>query len=176
MMGCGKSTVGPLLAKRLSRPFLDSDAEIERRAGKRIAEIFAAYGEAHFRKLEREVIEDSAPAGKGEGAVVALGGGAIAQPGAAERLRELGTVVYLRAQPKALLARIGNPSSRPLLADLSPAERASKLGALLREREPSYLSATIVVDCDVGGVSAVVREVAERLKACEASGSDQANG
>lgn len=155
--------MGPLLAKHLSRPFLDSDAEIERLAGRTVAEIFDAEGESRFRTWERRVIDEAAS----QGAVVALGGGAIAQPGAAERLRESGTVVYLRTQPDALLARIRDPSSRPLLAGLSPAGCAAKLETLLREREPAYLSATIVVDTDGCRAPEVAREVAKRLKACE---------
>ena len=80
MMGAGKSTVGLALARRLRRPFVDSDAEVERRAGKSIAQIFSEDGEAAFRLQEASVLADL---GSGEPAVVvALGGGAIAVHGA----------------------------------------------------------------------------------------------
>ena len=99
MMGAGKSAVGPALAQRLECDFVDSDAEIEREAGCSIAELFAAEGEPCFRERERAAIEKLA----GRPAVVALGGGAPAQPGAGEWLAATGCVVYLRARPETLV-------------------------------------------------------------------------
>jgi shikimate kinase len=154
MMGAGKSTVGPLLARRLGWPFLDTDHEIERVAGRSIAEIFAAENEAGFRRREREAIEGLC----GREAVVALGGGAIAQPGAAEWLRSAGTVVFLSVPVEELLERIGDAASRPLLAGLSPAERIARLTALLVERGRFYAQAHHVVDA-----SGPPEEVAERI-------------
>lgn len=142
MMGAGKSTVGPRLAARLGRAFVDTDHEVERRAGRTIAAIFEAEGEARFRALEREAIE----AAGDRGAVVALGGGAIAQPGAVERLRALGILIHLDAPPERLLERIGDPASRPLLADVPPAERAERLRSLLAARKTHYDRADHRVD------------------------------
>jgi shikimate kinase len=159
MMACGKSTVGPRLARLLERGFLDSDREVERRAGRTITEIFHDDGEARFRELEAVVIGEVATGTS----VVALGGGAIAQPGAAERLGATGTVIYLRAQPEALVARIRDPSSRPLLAGLSRAQCAQRIAQLLDEREPAYLTATIVVDTDRLPVYDVARDLADQL-------------
>ena len=90
--------------------------------GCRVAEIFEREGEPAFRGQEREAIEACC----GEAAVVALGGGAIEPPGARERLASAGTVVYLRARPETLLARLGDARSRPLLAGLSPAGQAGR--------------------------------------------------
>lgn len=160
MMGVGKSTIGPLLAARLGRDFLDTDHEIEREAGQSVAEIFAREGEAGFRRRERQAIGRAA----GRGAVVALGGGAIAQPGAADRLRALGEVVYLEADAALLLERIGDPASRPLLAGLEAEARRAKLDALLAERRPHYARATITVDAS-GPPEAVADEIARRLGA-----------
>ena len=117
MMGAGKSSIGPRLARRLGRRFIDTDAEVERAVGSRVAEIFEREGEPAFRSHEREAIEACC----GEAAVVALGGGAIEQPGARERLASTGIVVYLRARPETLLARVGDAGSRPLLRGLAPA-------------------------------------------------------
>jgi 3-dehydroquinate synthase len=144
MMGAGKSVVGARLAERLGRAFVDTDAEIERRAGQTIAELFAKRGERAFRDLEREAIER---VGK-LSSVIALGGGAIAQPGAAERLAARGTVVYLRARPTTLVARIGDAAHRPLLAGLDEAGRTQRVAALLGERAIHYETARIAIDTD----------------------------
>jgi len=163
MMGAGKSTVGERLAERLGRPFVDSDALICEQAGKPIAEIFEHEGERAFRALEAEVVERAGD----DGAVVALGGGAAAQPGAAGRLAARGTLVYLRARPETLLERIGDPGSRPLLAGLGVAERLARIEALLAEREPAYASARVIVDVDEWDEAAVAEQIAATLESLE---------
>jgi shikimate kinase len=160
MMGAGKSSVGPALARRLGADFLDVDREVEKRAGTSVASLFAEAGEAAFRRLEREAWEGVA----GRPIVAALGGGAIAQPGAAERLAATGTIVWLRARAETLLARIDDPAGRPLLADVPAAARAERLRRLLAEREPCYARADVVVDTDGLGVAEVVDAVARRLE------------
>ena len=159
MMGAGKSAVGSRLAARLGRAFVDTDALVESVAGKSIAAIFADEGEASFRSLERAAIERVA----GRPAIVALGGGAIAQPGVAERLSASGKVLYLRASPETLLARIGDADRRPLLAGLGAAERLSRVRELLQTREADYARATCVVDADDGDVDAVTDRILEAL-------------
>jgi shikimate kinase len=155
MMGAGKSTVGPALAQRLGRAFVDSDAEIERRAGRRIAEIFASEGEGGFREHERAAIDSLS----GSDSVVALGGGAIAERGAAERLRRAGVVVYLNARPDTLLGRLGDCATRPLLSDVAPERRLEKLREILRARRGAYESARVVVDTDGRSAAEVVETV-----------------
>ena len=164
MMGAGKSSVGPRLAVRLGKRFVDTDQEIEQGAGCSIADLFAREGEAAFRARERALIERLA----GAPLVVALGGGAVAQPGALELLAARGTVVYLRARPETLLGRVADAETRPLLRGLSRRERLARLAALLAEREPHYASASIVVDTDGAEVEHVVERLAERLAAAEA--------
>ena len=158
MMGAGKSTVGPPLAERLERKFLDTDREVERRAGRTIAAIFAADGEAHFRTLEREAIASASKAA----AVVALGGGAIAQPGALERLRASGTLVYLDAPVELLLARIGDTASRPLFAGVQASGRATKIRELLSVRQAHYARAHHRVDA-TGTPDDVVERIVDLL-------------
>lgn len=85
MPGCGKSTVGKALAKRLSRPFFDADQEIVKRAGKSIPEIFQTEGEAGFRQIETEVLFDLC---RQSGAVIATGGGAVTVPKNHDILRQ----------------------------------------------------------------------------------------
>ena len=161
MMGSGKSVVGRALAARLGRPFVDTDAEIAREAKQTIPEIFAEQGEAAFRALERAVIDGLA----GRPLVVALGGGAIAQPGAAARLTSSGTVVHLRARPDTLLERVHEGADRPLLAGLDREGRLERLRALLAERAPAYAAAQVVIDTDGLGVSQVADAVVRALGA-----------
>ena len=155
MMGAGKSSVGPLLAARLGRPFVDLDRAIEQAGGHSVAALFANEGEAGFRKREREAVE--AVAGRQQ--VVALGGGAVAQPGMADRLLASGCVVYLRARPETLAARIAQDGARPLLAGLDAEARLTRLRALLAEREPSYLRASLVLDTDALDAAGAATEV-----------------
>lgn len=158
MMGAGKSTVGVRLAARLGRDFLDTDREVERLAGRTIAEIFESEGEDHFRVLEADAVRTASDGA----AVVALGGGAIAQPGMLKRLLASGEVVYLRAEPGLLLSRIGDPGSRPLLSGLDRSAQLERLQALLAERMPFYQQARIQVDAQ-GMVEAVVERIVEEL-------------
>jgi len=158
-MGAGKSTVGRALAGRLGLRFVDTDAEIERDAGCAIREIFASEGESGFRARERRAVE-ACPAGD---AVVALGGGALAQPTIRERVRLGGALVYLRARPETLLARVGSAAARPLLAGLEPAERLARLRKLLAEREAAYAEAALCVDADAASVEEIVEELVRGL-------------
>jgi shikimate kinase len=160
MMGAGKSSVGRALAARLGVAFVDADRAIEEEAGRTLPEIFAAEGEAGFRRRERAAIERLG----GRAAVVALGGGAMAQPGVPERLAGSGPVVWLRARPETLLERLGEAAERPLLAELAPGERAARLRALLAEREPAYARAALVVDTDGQGVEDTAEAVLRALE------------
>ena len=158
-MGAGKSTVAAELGKLLGCGVYDSDAVIEAEAGMTIPEIFSREGEAGFRARERSAIAALAA----RGGVVALGGGAMAQPGAAERLRASGTVIYLRARIDTLARRVGTAATRPLLAGLDAAGRRAKLAELLAVREPAYRQAHITVDTDRNSLRRVAREIAALL-------------
>jgi len=160
MMGAGKSAVGARLAERLGVAFVDTDAEIEREAGASVAELFEREGEEGFRVRERAAIAAVA----GRHAVVALGGGAVAQPGARERLAASGTLVWLRARPETLAARVADEAAeRPLLRGLAPPERRERLAKLLAEREPHYAAAPVAVDTDALSPEAVAERLARRL-------------
>ncbi len=161
MMGAGKSAVGPLLARSLTRRFVDTDAEIERSAGMAVSEIFSVEGERAFRERERQLIEDLS----GGSDVVALGGGAIVQPGAADLLGRTGSVVYLKASANLLLSRLGDCSERPLLRDLAPEGRLARLETLLAERAGVYETAVIAVDTERRTLEAVAEEILRRLDA-----------
>jgi shikimate kinase len=159
MMGAGKSTVGPALARRLMRRFVDTDVEIERAAHRTVAEIFAQEGEPAFRARERAVVGRWA----GREVVASLGGGAPAQPGMRERLARTGVLVHLRARSETLLARLGDCRDRPLLAGLTSRERRARLEALLAERSAAYAFADVVVDVDHGSPDGIAARVAALL-------------
>ena len=104
MMGAGKSTVGRIVADRLRRPFRDSDADVERRTGKSVPEIFATRGEAAFRAEERAAL--CAALASGVPSVIAVAGGAVLDPEARRRIRSAGVVVWLDVAPRDLTLRV----------------------------------------------------------------------
>lgn len=153
--GVGKTTVGAAVAERLGWPFLDFDVEIERRAGMSIAELFARFGEAHFRALESALTDEVA--GR-TGLVLAPGGGWAVQPGLMDRLRPAARLVYLRASPAVVAARLGSGrDSRPLLRDAEP---VAALERLLLARGHAYACADSVVDTELLDREQVIRTVA----------------
>jgi shikimate kinase len=142
-MGTGKTTVGRAVARRIGFGFVDSDHEIERRAGMSIAEVFAAQGEPAFRALERWFIDEGHAR---ERLVVACGGGLVVAPGMLEKLDSLGVIVCLHASIETILARTGRHArTRPLLDVEDPDARAR---ALYAEREAVYKSAGTVILTD----------------------------
>jgi shikimate kinase len=126
MMGAGKTTLGRRLARRLSRPFIDSDQQIEMQTGRTVREIFESDGEAAFRALETEALADalSTPSPS----VVAAAGGTVLRDVNRDRMREHGTVIWLRADPSELAERVRNGTHRPLLAE-DPAATLHRLDA-----------------------------------------------
>ncbi|OBH25660.1 shikimate kinase, partial [Mycobacterium sp. E2462] len=129
--GSGKSTIGRRLAKALGVGFLDTDAAIEQRTGRSIADIFAADGEQEFRRIEEEVVRAALADHDG---VLSLGGGAVTSPGVREALAGH-AVVYLEINATEGVRRTGGNTVRPLLAG---PDRAAKYRALLAERSPLY--------------------------------------
>jgi len=140
LMGAGKTCIGSRLAERLSMPFVDADAEIEKAAGCAISDIFELYGEDAFRDGERRVISRllTDPV-----QVLATGGGAFMDESTRQRVRESAISVWLRADLDLLLSRTGRRNNRPLLKD---GEQRDTLKRLMNERHPKYAEADIVVD------------------------------
>jgi len=152
--GAGKSTVGAALARELDRSFLDFDAEIVRREGMTIAEIFAQKGEPTFRMLEHGLTEELRQFG---GMVLAPGGGWVARPDTVALIRPPAKMIYLRIRPRTALARMGRSvASRPMLGRPDP---GGELERLLRERRPAYESADYVVDVERVAIPEVVRRI-----------------
>lgn len=132
MPGGGKSTVGRHLARHLKLPFVDSDAEIEKRIGMTIRAFFETAGEPAFRDIEQEAIAELI--GRGP-CVVATGGGTVLREANREALRRHGTVVYLRSTPEELFRRLRHDTHRPLLQVRDP---LAKLRELHHDRDPLY--------------------------------------
>ncbi len=141
-MATGKSKIGRLLASRMRRIFIDTDQMIEARAGKAIAAIFADEGEESFRALERECVVEAAS----REAVIALGGGAIAQEKNLKAIGDAdGVLICLEADVDTILKRVSRRDTRPLLSGLSWEEKREKISSMLAERAPYYGRAHITV-------------------------------
>ena len=142
LMGSGKSAVGRRTAKKLGLNFADSDQKIVSDAGISITEIFELAGEAKFREMEFRAITQlvlSKPQ------IIATGGGAFCFPQTARLLLTKTLVVWLKAPPETLLARIGSTRSRPLLNNDNPLGTLVKLN---KERARHYQKAQIEIDTD----------------------------
>jgi len=141
-MGTGKTSVSRLLADRLGYRAVDTDEEIERRAGKTIAEIFAAEGEGRFRDMETQVLRDTLAV---EGQVVATGGGAVLREENRRLMLAAGWVVALMADPETLAARLARPAEagvRPLLAG----DVMERVRSLIEARKHAYDFAHCMID------------------------------
>lgn len=130
MMGAGKTTIGRRLARRLDRPFVDSDEQVEARTGRTVREIFEAEGEPTFRALETDALCDALSSSTP--AVVAAAGGTVLAEVNRDAMRSAGTVVWLRADPSVLATRVRDGVHRPLLAD-DPAQVLRDLDAARRD-------------------------------------------
>jgi shikimate kinase len=132
-MASGKTTVGRLLAERLDWAFVDLDKVIEDAAGKTVPDIFAAEGEAGFRKRETEALREVAKRRK---TVVATGGGAPCRDENIEAMLAEGRVFWLDVPAEEAVRRAGKSSGRPLLDAAADAVAAAQ--KLLRARRPFY--------------------------------------
>src|SRR6476646_8338498 len=125
MMGVGKSSVGRRLAARLSIPFVDADAEIEKAAGMSIADIFARHGEADFRNGEARVIARLLEGGP---QVLATGGGAFMNADTRAAMQAKAVSIWLSADFDVLMRRVSKrKGERPLLQTADPAETFRRL-------------------------------------------------
>lgn len=148
-MGSGKSTVGKMLSGMSGMPFIDIDRRIARSQGMSIREIFDSGGEKMFRELERNAIrEDSS-----DGRIIAVGGGAVMDPGNVSELKSRGIIYLLDVTAEEVLSRLGVDSGRPLLCD-----DLEGIRELLQSREPRYREAADVIIDTVGKDPAQVAE------------------
>jgi shikimate kinase len=156
--GSGKSTVGRQLARRLQMPFLDSDNVIELRLGCSIREYFEREGEAQFRDLEAEVIDELTQQSPG---VLSTGGGVVLREANRLNLRSRTQVVYLNSTPDELFRRLKHDKSRPLLQVADPLGR---LRDLHTQRDPLYReTAHLNIDTGRPSVTSLVHLIASQL-------------
>jgi shikimate kinase len=157
--GCGKTTVGRQLARRLQVPFVDSDQAIEQRLGCSIREFFERAGEDRFRDIEEETID--ALTFESEG-VLSTGGGAVIRSANRQHLRERGRVVYLKSNPDELFRRLRHDVNRPLLQVADPLGRLRQLYA---DRDPLYReTAHFVMETGRPSVATLVNMIVMQLE------------
>lgn len=174
-MGCGKSSVGKILASLLPDCHqIDLDTYIEEKQGKNIPEIFNEYGEAAFRRMEREALEEIFRDPDRPRAILSLGGGTVTSGQCRQLIRRHTDCFYLRATTDTLLSNLeGHSEGRPMLNPTQPVEAQStetsserealrhRIESLMQTRSPQYLAtAHHIIDID-GKTFAQIAEAVE---------------
>ena len=151
--------MGRQLARRLNIPFVDSDHAIENRLGCSIREYFEREGEARFRDVEAEMIDELSQRAKG---VLSTGGGSVLRPENRERLHARGQVFYLRSTPEEVFRRLRHDQNRPLLQVADPLGRLRELFEL---RDPIYREAAhYVIETGRPTVATLVNMIVAQLE------------
>lgn len=157
--GTGKSTVGQIVAAKLGRMLVSTDAEIVKLVGHSIPEIVQQNGWEHFRDLETKVCQELA--GR-TGLVVDTGGGAILRSRNVEILKETGRLFWLTASVRTITERIGQDSQRPSLTGVK--SFVDEIEDVLRERTPKYQAAAdYIIETDGKSARQVADEILARL-------------
>ena len=160
-MGSGKTSVGVRMSYRMKRCVEDTDKLIEHREGRSISDIFAAEGEAYFRRRETELLEELT---KREGSVriYSVGGGTPVKPENRRLLKRLGTVIWLRVRPETVYERLKGDTTRPLLQCEDPLNRIREL---IAGREEAYAAcADIIIDVDGLDTDEILNKIEGELK------------
>ena len=164
LRGAGKSTVGAAAARRLGLPFIELDERVAERAGVSLGQIFELHGLAYYRRLSREELERILAAG--EPAIVATGGGLVADHPTFDLLRRAAVTLWLKAKPQDHWSRVVAQGDARPMADRSGA--MNELRALLRARRALYERAEHVVDTSALGLERSVDRVVRLARAATA--------
>ena len=158
-MASGKTTIGKLLAKKLSCNFYDSDELIEEKEGMTVGEIFEKFGETEFRRLENELSKELA---NFENCVIALGGGFVLNPENIENLRKNSIIVYLKTNEEIIRNRFSYSSqTRPLMKN----SQIDEVIARFKEREKFYKNYDICINLSINNsAKAHADEVLRKIK------------
>ena len=157
MMGAGKTTIGIKIAEITGRRWYDTDGVIVDRHGK-ISDIFEYYGEAHFRKIETEIVKELA---QKDNLIVSTGGGLVLKSENNALLQQNGKIVFLRASLETLAKRLHVDGTRPLLQTSTESIR-DRLARLMKERTPIYEHvADYVVDVDGKTPEEIAQEIVD---------------
>ena len=147
-MGCGKSTLGRRLARRLRVPFVDTDSRVEEREGASVSDLFRYEGERRFREIEREVLDASIA--EYPSAVISTGGGLPVWGDNMARMNAAGCTVYLRRSAENIAGRLSpyGRRKRPRLQGLNDEELVAFMARDMASREPFYSRAKLILACD----------------------------
>ena len=160
MMGAGKTTIGIKIAELTGRRWYDTDGCIVDKHGK-ISDIFEYYGEAHFRRLETDIVKELS---QKDGLIISSGGGLVLKKENNEMLQKNGKIVFLRAGLETLAKRLKVDGERPLL-QTSTENIRDRLARLLKERTPIYEHVSdLIVDVDGKTPEEIAKEVVEKLE------------
>jgi XRE family transcriptional regulator, aerobic/anaerobic benzoate catabolism transcriptional regulator len=165
MRGAGKTTVGQLLARRMTVPFYEIDQWIENDTGLSLAEIFDLEGEEYYRAVEEKTLEKVL---KRKPGIIAAGGGLVMNPIAFFLLKLNASVVWLQAAPEALLARVRSSKDRSRLG--AHPQASKQLKAILDRRTPYYAQADLVIDTTHKSPDAIVDAINSAFNRQSAAG------
>jgi XRE family aerobic/anaerobic benzoate catabolism transcriptional regulator len=164
MRGAGKSTVGPLLAKRLKTEFIELDRWIEEAAGMSLGDLFATHGEEYYQRLEREALVRLFT--QSQGCVFAPGGSVVTDAESWEMIKRRCFTIWLHATPEAHMKRVRRQGDmRPMQGRPAP---MAELKALLTRREPLYAECQLMIKTTGKSPAAVLEQI---IKAVTGSAS-----
>lgn len=158
-MGAGKSTIARLLQQKLHMPLVEMDERIVAEQGMSINDIFAAFGENHFRNIESQLVRRL---GEEEAAVVSCGGGVVVREENVFNMKKNGVIVFLTATPETIYERVKNSKERPILNGNMNVEY---IKGLMEKREPLYKNAAdLVIATDQKTKDEIICEIIEQLE------------